>query len=829
MLDPDISTEDALRLLSTPNEAFCCAGDEPRGPHGWTRRTFLQAVGAGMFGGAAIGTIGSEFFGGDVPEAWAGTPIGATDGILIVVTMYGGNDGLNTFVPYGDGNYYSKRANIAIPAGQVLPVNGSVGFAPQLTYLKSLYDAGQVAAVQGVGYSNPDLSHFTSMAIWMNGQLGNGPLSTGWVGRWLDGQPAATADLAAASLDSSVPLHMQGAVRRAAGIPPNGGMFGVDTGASDIRMYSGLRALGAPGAGRGTLHDTYTATMVRQLDLATEVAPAFKAALPSGGELTRELTIAARLINANIGLRVIDISRGGFDTHDSQNNSLPGLLQDLNAGLQAFYATLSPTFHSRVTIMTLSEFGRTVNSNDSGGTDHGTSNTSFVIGPNVRGGLYGAMPSLSSLDRNGRMVSSVDFRSLYGSVLDGWLGGGGSTIVNGAFENLGLFHGGPGSAPPTTTPIVLGPSVASGFVSLTPLRLFDTRDGKGGRTGALRQGEEWSFALAGQYGVPAEATAVAINLTAVDATMPTYVTVWPGGTARPLASNLNPVPGIAVPNLVVTQLGPAGSIGMFNNSGDVHLVGDLVGYFVASSNLRLKALTPYRLLDTRDGTGGTVGAVGPGQTISLKVTGVGEVPTNAKAVALNVTVTQPTDGSFLTVWPAGDGRPEASSVNMVRGQTVPNMVLARVGAEGRISIYNNTGAAHVVADVIGAFADNATGRFVALQPGRVLDTRNGTGAPQARVARDPVVLKLTGMAGVPNSGVSAVLMNVVAVGSSGDSFVTVYPSGGERPLASNLNVVTGQVVPNMVLARLGADGCVVLFNNTADMDLVADVMGYFTP
>jgi uncharacterized protein (DUF1501 family) len=822
MLDPDISTADALRLLSTPSCAF--DHDEPRGPHGWTRRTFLQAVGMGMFGGAAIGTIGSEFFGGDIPEAWAGTPIGPADGVLIVVTMYGGNDGLNTFVPYGDGTYYSKRANIAIPAANVLAVNGSVGFAPQLSYLKTLYDAGQVAAVQGVGYANPDLSHFTSMAIWMNGALGNGPLSTGWVGRWLDGQPAATADLAAASLDSSVPLHMQGSNRRAAGIPPNGGMFGVDSGASDIRMYNGLRALAA-GAGRGALHDTYTSTMVRQLDLSVEVAPAFKAALPSGGELTRELTIAARLINANIGLRVIDISRGGFDTHDSQNNALPGLLQDLNAGLQAFYATLSPTFHSRVTIMTLSEFGRTVASNDSGGTDHGTSNTCFVIGPNVRGGLYGQMPSLSNLDRNGRMVSNVDFRSLYGSVLDGWLGGGGSTIVNGNFENLGLFHGSPGSIPPTSTPIVLGPSVASGFVSLAPLRLFDTRDGQGGRQGPLQQGEQWSFGLAGQFGIPVDATAVAINLTAVDATVPTYVTVWPGGTAKPLASNLNPVPGVAVPNLVVTQLGPAGSIGMFNNSGSVHLVGDLVGYFIASSNLRLQALTPARLLDTREGTGVPVGG---GETIGLKVTGVGGVPNNAKAVALNVTVTQPTEGSFLTVWPAGSDRPQASSVNMVRGQTVPNMVLARVGADGKINIYNNTGATHVVVDVVGAFSDNASGRFVAVQPGRVLDTRDGTGAPRARVAQTPVVLKLTGAPGVPSSGVSAVLMNVVAVEPVGDSFVTVYPSGGARPLASNLNVVAGQVVPNMVLARLGSDGCAALYNNTGDLDLVADVMGYFT-
>jgi|CXWL01.1.fsa_nt_gi uncharacterized protein (DUF1501 family) len=824
MLDPDISTDDALALLSRPDDR----PDAHPGPYGWSRRTFLQAIGAGVFGGAAIGTFGPELFGGDIPEAWAGTPIGPNDGIVIVVTLYGGNDGLNTFVPYADPNYYARRANIAIPQNQVLAVNGAVGFAPQLTYLKALYDAGQLAAIQGVGYANPDLSHFTSMAIWMNGSFAGGPASSGWIGRWLDGQPAATADLAAASLDSSVPLHMQGVVRRAAGIPPNGGMFGVDAGASDLRMYAGLRALSATSAGRGTLHDTFTSTMTRQLDLATEVAPAFRAALPGGGELTRELTIAARLINANIGLRVLDISRGGLDTHDNQNAALPGILVDLNAGLQAFYATLSPAFHNRVTIVTLSEFGRTPKSNDSGGTDHGTTNTLFVIGSNVRGGLYGQMPSLVNLDRNGRMISTVDFRSVYGSLLDGWLGGGGSTILNGGFENLGLFHGGPGTPSPTVTPIVLGPSIASGFVSLAPLRLFDTRDGTGGRSTPIGQGESWAFPIAGLYGVPADATAVALNVTADGATAPSYVSVWPGGTVKPFTANLNPVPGLAVPNLAIGQLGPAGSVSFYNNTGSVNLLADLVGYFTPSSNLRLQPLTPSRLLDTRDGTGDFLGTLAGGQSLNLKVTGRGGVPTNAKAVALNVTVTEPSSGSYLTVWPAGDTRPLASSVNMVRGQTVPNMVFARVGADGMVSVYNNSGAAHVVVDVVGAFADNAPGRFVALQPSRVLDTREGYGAPQAPVGQDPLLLRLMGTGGVPGNGVSAVLLNVTAVTPTANTFITVYPAGGERPLASNLNATAGQIIPNMVLARLGTNGSAALYNNEGTVDLVADVMGYFT-
>ena len=824
MLDPDISAPDAMRLLSTP----AVDTDRP-GPRGWTRRTFLQAIGAGVFGGSTIGAIADQFFGGSIPTAWAGTPIGANDGIVIVITLYGGMDGLNVLVPYADGNYYGKRANIAIPANQVLAIDSAVGFAPQLTYLKALYDAGQVAAIQGIGYPNPDLSHFTSMGIWMNGALNGGFGGSGWVGRWLDGQPAATADLAAASLDSSVPLHMQGFTRRAAGLPPNGGTFGIDTGASDIRMYNGLRALSNSGAGRGGLHDTFNSTMRRQLDLATEVGPAFKAALPGGGELTRKLTIAARLLNANIGLRVLDISRSGFDNHENENGALPGILGDLNAGLQAFYATINPAFLNRVTIMTVSEFGRTQVSNASSGTDHGTASTSFVIGSNVRGGLYGQMPSLTNVDRNGRMIASVDFRSMYASVLDGWLGGGGSAIINGGFENLNLFAAPAGAPSSTTTPIVLGPSVASGFVSLSPVRLFDTRDGTGGRTGPLGTGETWTFPQAGQFGIPADATAVAWNLTAVDATLSTYITVWPGGTARPSSSNLNPVPGLATPNLVIGQLGGAGSVSMFNNAGQVHLVADLVGYFSASSTLKLQALTPARLMDTRDGTGGVPAtAIGPGQTVSLKVTGTGGVPANARAVVLNVIATGPTDPSYLTVWPADQDRPLASSLNMVTGQTVPNMVVSRLSADGRLSVFNNAGASHVVIDVLGSFADNGPARFVAVPPSRVLDTRSGTGAPVARVDQNPLVLKLAGTGGVPSSNVTGVLMNVTVVGPTDNTYITVYPPDGDRPLASNLNAGPGQIVPNMVLGRLAADGTVAFYNNGGTVDLVADVMGYFT-
>ena len=358
--------------------------------------------------------------------------------------------------------------------------------------------------------------------------------------------------------------------------------------------------------------------------------------------------------------------------------------------------------------------------------------------------------------------------------------------------------------------------------------MFDTRDGTGGRLGALGAGDSWEFTFAGQFGIPPGTVAIAINLTSVDATAPTFVTAWPTGQTRPFTANLNPVPGMAVPNLVVVgRLGSGGALSLYNNSGSVHLVGDIVGYFDAASNVGLVALTPARLLDTRDGTGASAPApIGEAKHIDLQVAGRGGVPDNVAAVALNVTVTEPTMGSYLTVYPAGETRPLAASVNMVRGQTVPNMVFARV-KNGQVSIYNNSGSTHVVADVLGCFTDGAAGKYVAMTPARVLDTREGLGAPQARVGQAPVELALGGVAGIPASGVSAALLNVTCVSPSAGTYITVYPTGGDRPLAANLNAVAGQIVPNMVIGRLGPDGKVAIFNYAGDVDLVADVMGYF--
>ena len=606
-------------------------------------------------------------------------------------------------------------------------------------------------------------------------------------------------------------------------------MFGSGTTATDTRMYTGMRAMAASSAGRGQWHDMFANTMRTQLEVARDVAPAFVDRLPDNG-LVRRLTLAARLINANIGMRVLDVSLDGFDDHEGQLPSHAALMAELDAGLRAFYDTLLPQWRDRVTLMTMSEFGRTSYSNGSSGTDHGTASDLFVIGPKVRGGLYGQQPSLAGLARWDRMAHHVDFRSVIGTVVDSWMGGGGSTIVNGSFENLGLFTNGPGGGvtPDPGGVVVMPPSTPSGFVALAPTRVLDTRDGTGGRSAPLGPQESWKFSLAGRFGVPVDAVAVALNVTAVDATAATYVTVHPFAETRPSSSNLNPVPGQVTPNLVVARVGMDGAVVLYNNSGTVNLIADIVGYFIPGSDVGLLAIDPARLLDTRDGTGDRFGAIGEGESIDVQVTGRGGVPADAQAVVLNVTATEPTAASYLTVWPSGDARPVASSVNMSPGQTVPNLIIARVGEGGRVSVFNNAGSTHVVIDVLGAFTPGATARFVPLSPARALDTRDGVGASRARLGRAPLPLGLAGRCGVPASGVSAVLLNVTVVSPSAGTYVTVFPSGRERPLASNLNATAGQVVPNMVLVRLGPDGGASIYNNSGDLDLVADVMGYFT-
>ena len=396
------------------------------------------------------------------------------------------------------------------------------------------------------------------------------------------------------------------------------------------------------------------------------------------------------------------------------------------------------------------------------------------------------------------------------------------------------------------TPAQAATTPGSTYFPLTPARLLDTRNGTGAPANPIGPGVSFDLTVVGVAGVPASGvTAVALNVTATDATAAdSYLTVHPAGTTRPVASNLNVKAGTTSTNLVKVAVpttgDKAGKVTIYNNLGSVSVVADVNGWYSGNGGSvggTYGALPPSRVLDTRTGLGGTNGVVFGGQTIDLKVTDVAGVPASGvSAVVLNVTAIHAGGPeSYLTVFPSGTIRPLASNLNFLGGAVVPNLVVARLGTNGHVSIYNNMGLAHIVADVQGFYfatgAASTGATYFPLTPARDLDTRNGVGTGGAIGRMGPgqtLELTVAGVNGVPASGVSAIVLNVTAVDHSGPaSFLTVYPTGTARPVASNLNFVSGQTIPNLVVVPVGAFGRVSIYNNLGSVDVAADVQGWF--
>lgn len=385
------------------------------------------------------------------------------------------------------------------------------------------------------------------------------------------------------------------------------------------------------------------------------------------------------------------------------------------------------------------------------------------------------------------------------------------------------WFGAPQAAAPAGERITFG---TGGLEPLVPERILDTRAGNGAPAVRVGPDGQVDLQVAGRGGVPSTgAGAVVLNVTGVAATQASFVTVWPTGAQRPAASNLNVAPGDTVPNLVVAKLGAGGRVSLFNRFGEIDLVVDVAGWFPEGAGL--EPLVPDRILDTRVGNGAPAARVGPDGQIDVQVTGRGGVPAaGVGAVVMNVTAAAPTAASFVTVWPAGGNRPTVSNLNLAPGGTVANLVVVKLGEQGRVSMFNRFGDVDLVADVAGWFP--ADGGFVPLVPDRILDTRDGNGAPAARVGPDGQIdLAVTGRGGVPADGVGAVVMNVTAVAPSTASFVTAWPAGVTRPTASNLNLTAGHTVPNLVIVKVGKNGHVSLFNRFGDVDLIADIAGWF--
>jgi hypothetical protein len=365
-----------------------------------------------------------------------------------------------------------------------------------------------------------------------------------------------------------------------------------------------------------------------------------------------------------------------------------------------------------------------------------------------------------------------------------------------------------------------------------------TIDGQFSKIGPIGQGSTTNLTVVGRGGVPATGVgAVALNVTATNPTSNSYLTVWPAGGAQPVASNLNFGIGQTVPNMVIVPVGTNGQISIYNNTGGVDVIVDVLGWFPTGSSYT--GLTPARLMDSRpvaptiDGQFAGIGPIGPAATTHLAVVNRGGVPaTGVGAVALNVTATNPTSNSYLTVWPAGGAQPVASNLNFGVGQTVPNMVIVPVSADGQISIYNNTGTVDVIVDVLGWFPTAKS--YTGLTPARLMDTRPAAPTIDGQFAGTGPIgpaattnLTVVNRGGVPATGVGAVALNVTATNPTGNSYLTVWPAGEAQPVASNLNFGVGQTVPNMVIVPVAADGQISIYNNTGTVDVIVDVLGWF--
>jgi len=369
---------------------------------------------------------------------------------------------------------------------------------------------------------------------------------------------------------------------------------------------------------------------------------------------------------------------------------------------------------------------------------------------------------------------------------------------------------------------VAAPASYPTYRPVAPARVMDTRSSLGA-SGPLAAGSDTSILVTGKAGLPKTAVgAVVVNVTAVGASKAGWLLAYPSGSSPAASSTVNFGAGDAIANQAVVGVGQDGRIRV-KVSQTTDVLVDVVGWYPSFGNLR--TTTPTRLLDTRAEVGTTAGQLPSGGRVDVQVTGTSVVPaTGVDSVLLNVTAAAPVKDGFLSVWPTGSTAPDSSSLNFTAPDAISGLVVAKVGSNGKVSIRSSS-ATDVVADVVGWYPSGADYR--GMTPGRLLDTRDGTGVTSSG-ALDPgsvVRLKVTGRGGVPSSGVKAVVLTLTVTAPQAGGFLTAYPSGTTRPTTSNLNYVAGQTIANTAFVRPSSDGYVDVYVQQS-AHVIADVQGY---
>lgn len=358
---------------------------------------------------------------------------------LVIIQLSGGNDGLNTIVPFRNDLYYKARPTLGLSQNEILKLNDDVGLNSSLAPLKKLYDQGYVSILNNVGYPNPVRSHFRSMDIWQTATDANEYAQSGWVGRFLDAY--GKAPYSAIEIDDSLSLAMKGEQLNAIATKDAKAMFNLSRGPYLENINTHLNDKHLSEHNLGYLYKSMIAAQSSAKYIYETSKTVNSNTTYPDSKFAKQLKTTAQFINSHLETKVFYTSLGGFDTHVNQKNAQKRLLSTYAEGVTAFVDDLKAngTFKDTL-ILTFSEFGRRVKQNASAGTDHGTANAVFIIGEHLKKqGLYNNLPNLSNLDSNGDLKFEIDFRTIYATVLDKWLDVDYKKVLNKSFDTLAFI------------------------------------------------------------------------------------------------------------------------------------------------------------------------------------------------------------------------------------------------------------------------------------------------------------------------------------------------------------------------------------------------------
>ena len=405
-----------------------------------SRRDFMKH--ASVY--SALGIVAPQFLTHTVEAAVQSIQGFNSDRVLVVVQLGGGNDGLNTLVPHTDDNYHRARPSIGLKEKDLLKVSDDLGFNKSLVGLKELYDRGDLGIIQGIGYPNPDRSHFRSMEIWHTASDSHEFESTGWIGRYFDHECSGSArPQVGVAIGKERPQAFEGL--KGFGVAfEDPTKYGWQEGKGEDNAAN-FKHLNSPEVSAGNNENLdflrhVTSNAIMSSKEVNEAADRAKRNMePNRGRpVNQELANVAALIKADLATRIYYVSASGFDTHANQLGQHTNLLTSVGNSLLEFQNQLKKDGTAdRVTTMVFSEFGRRVSENKSGGTDHGTAAPMFMMGSHVKGGLHGRTPSLTDLDE-GDLKFTTDFRGVYANVLEDWFKTDSKEVLGKRFDSLGL-------------------------------------------------------------------------------------------------------------------------------------------------------------------------------------------------------------------------------------------------------------------------------------------------------------------------------------------------------------------------------------------------------